>query len=88
MFKLSFVDIQWQAIPRLGVILIIMLAYSFLWNASLTHALPGPCASSTVNVSYPEQTCAPAGNGNSLKGGVIAADRWFQHAFDTLLVNR
>jgi hypothetical protein len=88
MFKLSFVDIRWQAIPRLGVIVIIMLAYSFLWNASPTHALPGPCASSAVNASYMEQTCGPAGNGNPLKDGVSAAGRWFKHTFDTLLANR
>ena len=88
MFKLSFVETGWKAVPRLGIIMLIMLVYSFLWHASLTHALADPCASSTISAGDKARMCDPASDGNALSNSVAAPGRLFQHAFDVLLVNK
>ena len=88
MFKLSFGDSGWQAVPRLGIIILIMLVYSFLWHASVTHALADPCASPTISAGDKARMCNPTSDGNALGNSVAASGRLFRHAFDVLLVGK
>jgi hypothetical protein len=89
MFNLSLIDIRWQvAVPRVGVIILIMLASSFLWHASVAHALTNPCASSMASTGLRNRVCYPADDASALNNSVAISSRWFRHAFEILLTQK